>query len=109
MSSLVLKVNISSVEQIRRSLRAKLKGMARFRMQGGMKSVTDIDASLSQSLFYVHLHIQQTYFSHNLLHRRKKTHYSPPATQFKPAPIVVKTLFTRFSANAVANNIYRRN
>ena len=46
MSSLVLKVNISSVEQIRRSLRAKLKGMARFRMQGGMKSVTDIDASL---------------------------------------------------------------
>ena len=29
MSSLVLKVNVSSVEQIRRSLRAKLKGVAR--------------------------------------------------------------------------------
>ena len=29
MSSLVLKVNVSLVEQIRRSLRAKLKGMAR--------------------------------------------------------------------------------
>ena len=46
MSSLVLRVNISSVELIRRSLGAKLKGMARFRMQGGMKSVTDIDASV---------------------------------------------------------------
>ena len=40
MSSLVLKVNISSVEQNRRSLRAMLKGMARL-VYGGWHEECD--------------------------------------------------------------------